>query len=92
MGLGDVGPGQDADVELGLRLAPFAPDGLAPIGRQGGQEVVEGLIALVAPDELDVAARQQACLGHGAPFRLGREVNVQGRDAEALDEGQCALQ
>jgi len=35
-GLGQVGAGQDADVEPGLRLAPFAPDGLAPIGRQDG--------------------------------------------------------
>uniref|UniRef100_A0A0N5A785 LigA n=1 Tax=Parastrongyloides trichosuri TaxID=131310 RepID=A0A0N5A785_PARTI len=70
MRLGDLGARQHADVEAGLRLASLAPDGLASIGRQGGQEIVEALIAVVAPDELDVAARQQARRGHGAPFGL----------------------
>ena len=86
VGLLDGGAGQDADVELGLGLAAFAANGLAAIGRQGGEEVVEGLVALVPPDELHVLTPQHPGLAHGQPVRLGREVDVQGRQALLLCE------
>ena len=86
-----VGAGQDADVETGLGVAAFAADGLAPAGRQGPQEVVEGRVAVVAPDELHILARQQPGLGHRPPVRLGRKVDVQRRHAQPLGQGQSPL-
>ena len=47
-----------AGVELDARLgdpAPFALGLLALLGREGGEEIIEGLIAAVVPVELAVA-------------------------------------
>jgi hypothetical protein len=87
----DLRPGQDADVQAVLGVAPFAADRLAAIGRQGGEEVVEGLVAVVAPDELHVLTQQQPHLAHRQPFGLGREVDVQRRDAGLAGQAQSAL-
>src|SRR5262249_10915032 len=56
----DPGAGQSDDLDPRLRLAPLAPDGLAPGGGEGGEVVVEGRPAPVLPPELQVLAAQQS--------------------------------
>ncbi len=72
------------DLDFGQGVAPFAPDGLASARGQGGQEVVEGGVALIEPVILLVLAQQQALLAHQGPFGLGREGDIDARRAGAL--------
>jgi hypothetical protein len=74
---GQVRARQADDLHAGLRVAPLAPDGLAPARGQGGQEVVEAAVALIGPVILLVLPRQQSGRGQEPPVAFLRKGDMQ---------------
>ena len=72
------------DLEAGHRLAPLAPDGLAPARRQRAEEIVERGVAGVEPVVLLVLAQQQPLAAHEPPLLLGGEVHPHRRDVHLV--------
>jgi hypothetical protein len=59
-------------------LAALALDGLAVARVQGGEEIIEGVVALIVPVELLVGPLQEAVFGQELPLRLARKGDVDG--------------
>ena len=74
--------GKRRDREAGVRHGlPLPADLLALARGEAGEEVVEALVALVEPVELDARALQKPGFAHQVELVLGGEGDVQGGDA-----------
>ena len=75
---GDVPAGQrvDRDALDGQRLAPFALDRLAVARVQGGEKIVEAMVALIVPVELLVGPLQKTVFGQKLPFAFAGKGDV----------------
>ena len=60
----------------GQRVAPLALDRLAMARIEGGEEIVEGAVALIVPVELLVGALQEAMFGEKFPFGFAGKGDV----------------